>query len=140
MGSDLDMYALLVEAAVGHGDGAAIRRETPRLAERSAEVGHLLYQAIAQRAWGVAHRLNEEPDAAERHFNQALALFEQLDTRWQIGRTLFELGELARTRPQGRPVARAYFSRALAAFEAMQAAPDVVRVRAALAGLELASP
>jgi hypothetical protein len=135
MGSNLDVYALLVEAAVGRRDEAAIGRDAPRLAEMAAAVGHTLYQAIAQRAWGVAHRLSADPAAAEGHLQQALALFEQLDTRWQIGRTLFELGELARSQPAGNTAAPAYYSRALALFEELGAAPDAGRVRLVLAEL-----
>jgi hypothetical protein len=132
MGSDLDVYAMLVEAAAGQRDEAAIGRNAPRLAEMAAAVGHTLYQAIAQRALGIAHRLGGDPAAAEGHLQQALALFEQLDTCWQIGRTLFELGELARSRPEGNAAARDYFSRALAIFEQIQAAPDAAQVRANL--------
>jgi hypothetical protein len=135
MGSDLDMYALLVEAAVGRRDEAAIRQDAPNLEKMATEVGHTLYQAIAQRAWGVAYRLRDELAAAEHHFNQALGLFEQLDTRWQIGRTLFELGELARTQLQDRTAVRAHFARALTAFEEIQAAPDAGRIQVVLTGL-----
>ena len=55
-----------------------------------------------------------------------------LDTRWQIGRTLLALGELAAAR-HNTDEARSLFTRALSAFEEMRAAPDVNRARAALA-------
>ena len=57
-----------------------------------------------------------------------------LDTRWQIGRTLYELAELSLARAD--PVeARDYFSRAYAAFEEMGAVPDMTRTKAALESL-----
>jgi hypothetical protein len=34
-------------------------------------------------------------EEAEARLNQALEMFEGLETRWQIGRTLYELAELA---------------------------------------------
>jgi len=43
---------------------------------------------------GVAHRLAGETTEAEARLKQVLALFSSLSTRWQLGRTLFELGEL----------------------------------------------
>jgi len=64
--------------------------------------------------------------------SQALALFEALDTRWQIGRTLMELGELALSHAD-RGAARQYMSRALATFEEIGAAPDANRARDRLA-------
>ncbi|MCC6187711.1 MAG: tetratricopeptide repeat protein, partial [Anaerolineales bacterium] len=93
-----------------------------------------LYRAIVHRGWGVAHRLaGEYPEAADR-LSQALTLFQALDTRWQIGRTLSELGELAVAQgATGR--ARAYFQQALPLFEALRAAPDARRARAALVPL-----
>ncbi len=65
---------------------------------------------------------------------RALELFETLDTRWQVGRTLFELGELALSQTENQ-AAREYFSRALSAFEALGAVPDAGRAREKLAAL-----
>ncbi len=97
--------------------------------------GHTLYQAIVHRAWGVAHRLAGEYTESEARLIQALELFNGLNTRWQIGRTLHELGELAAV--QANTVqARDYFTRALAAFRDMRAAPDAERTEAALARLQ----
>ncbi|MGH2523388.1 MAG: tetratricopeptide repeat protein, partial [Anaerolineales bacterium] len=97
--------------------------------------GHKLYLGIAHRAWGVAHRLAHEYAQSEARFQQALELFRQLDTRWQIGRTLFELGELSAAR-MDTAEAQDYFLRALARFEELRAAPDAARTRAALQTLE----
>ena len=112
-------------------DEAALRQYAPQAEELAVRHGHVLYQAIAHRAWGVAHRLAGEYAASENRLNQALELFRGLDARWQIGRTLFELGQLATDRASTAE-ARDFFTRALAAFEEMRAAPDVARTRAAL--------
>jgi hypothetical protein len=63
-----------------------------------------------------------------------MELFEALGTRWQIGRTLLELGELAVSRADNKD-AREHFSRALTAFEALGALPDAGRAREKLAAL-----
>jgi len=128
---DHDVYAALTDAASREGDETAIRQYVPLAEELATRYGHTLYQAIAYRAWGVAHRLASEYAEAEARLNQALDLFSGLNTRWQMGRTLFELGELAAARTNTAK-ARDYFTRALAAFEAMRAAPDVARTRAAI--------
>lgn len=128
---DHDVYAALTDAASRQGDEAAIREYAPQAEALAARYGHALYQAIAQRAWGVAHRLAGEYREADERLSQALALFSGLNTRWQMGRTLFELGELAAV--QGRTVeARERFAGALAAFVAMRAAPDAGRTQATL--------
>lgn len=126
-----DLYAMLADAAAQQCDQAALHQYAPLAEEAAARYEHKLYQAIAHRAWGVAHRLKGEHAEAEARLQQALALFRGLDTRWQIGRTLFELGELARVRPDAAG-AREHFSLALAAFEEMSAAPDAARAHAAL--------
>jgi hypothetical protein len=128
-----DVYALLVDAAAQQCDAAALQEYTPLLEELAARYDHKLYQAIAHRAQGVAHRLADQTADAEIQLKQALALFETLDTRWQIGRTLFELGELALSRENG--AAREYFSSALTAFEELGASPDITRVREKLSAL-----
>jgi tetratricopeptide (TPR) repeat protein len=129
--SDLDIYALLLDMAVLQRDGAGIQQYAPQAEELAMRYNHRLYQANAHRARGVAHRLAGEFAAAERRLNQALELFNTLETHWQIGRTLFELGEVA-TAQTNTSQARDYFTRALAAFELMRAAPDATRTQAAL--------
>jgi hypothetical protein len=70
---------------------------------------------------------------AEARLRQALELFTKVGARWQIGRTLFELGELNLI--HSRPKAREYYSQALGAFEEIQAAPNAERTRIALNSL-----
>jgi hypothetical protein len=52
-----------------------------------------------------------------------------------LGRTLFELGELA-TAQKDIAAAREYFARAQVAFEEMHAAPDAAQTKAALERLK----
>ncbi len=134
-GSDHDVYSLLADAAVQRRD-LAMLREYASLAEESARrIDHELDLAIAHRAWGVAHTLaGEYPQAAQR-FQQALDLFGAYQVPWQLGRTEYEMGLLASAEKKTAE-AREHFSRALAAFEEMHAAPDARRTRAALQDLE----
>jgi tetratricopeptide (TPR) repeat protein len=128
---DHDFLATLVDNAAIQRDEAVIRQYAPRAEALANELDHRLYQATVHRAWGVAHRLAGEYAESDARLNLALEQFSGLGTRWQRGRTLFELGELAVARQ--RPAdARDYFSRALVDFDAMRAAPDSARTRAAL--------
>lgn len=128
-----DLYAMLADAAAQQRDEAALRQYAPLAEDAAARYDHKLYQAIAHRAWGVAHQLagRSAYAEAETRLQQALALFRGLNARWQIGRTLFELGELAAARDEAA-AAREHLSLALAAFEEMKAAPDAARTRARL--------
>jgi hypothetical protein len=133
-GGDHDLYVWLADVAAQQLDGAALEKYAPKAEETALRCGHRLYQAIAHRAWGVTHRLAARYAEAEAQMNKALALFNELDTRWQLGRTLLECGELAKAQGHaGR--ARDYFSRALTAFEFMGAEPMVSHTHAQLATL-----
>ena len=123
-----DLYAMLADVAVQQRDEAALRKYAPLAEEFASRYDHRLYQAIAHRAWGVSHRLAGEYADARTRLQQGLELFQQLDTRWQIGRTYFELGELDLACGESAE-AREQFSLALSAFEAMGASPDVARTR-----------
>jgi tetratricopeptide (TPR) repeat protein len=129
---DNELYAMFAHLGVQQRDEAALRQYAPLAEETAMRDGHILHQAGAHRAWGVLHRLQGEYPAAECRLNRALGLFQGLGTRWQIGHTLYELGELAQAQadPAG---AHDYFARALAAFKEMQAVPDMARAQAALA-------
>ena len=128
---DHDVHTALVDVASLQRDEAAIRAYAPPAEALAIRYDHKLYQGIISRAWGVAHRLAGEFDLAGARFSQALSLFTGLGARWQLGRTHFELGELAVARGDTAE-ARACFNRASADFEAMRAAPDLERARAAL--------
>ena len=129
--NETELYFMLADMAVQQRDEAALRQYAPLAEETANRDDHVLYQASAHRAWGVIHWLQGEYAAAETRLHQALELFQGLETRWQIGRTLFELAKVAQRRsdPAG---ARDYFSRALAAFEEIGAVPDAARTKAAL--------
>jgi tetratricopeptide (TPR) repeat protein len=131
MAHDHEIYMTLADTAAQLRDADALREFTPALEELARRDNHRLYLPIAERAWGVAQRLAGESAEAETRLNHALEMFGELSARWQIGRTLLELGELelARNTPER---AGEYFSRALAEFEALGAMPDAARVRAIL--------
>lgn len=128
------VYMMLVDTAAQQGDEADLREFAPLLEELAVRDDHLPYLAVAHRAWGVAHRLAGEFSMAETRLKQALELFEDLDFPWQIGRAVFELGELALA-TKNKKAAGDYFSRALASFELMDAKPDIYRTQAALDSL-----
>jgi hypothetical protein len=129
---DHDLYSLLADSAVGRRDAAALNRYVPLAEETAVRCDHRLYLAIAHRAGGVAHRLAGEYPEAETQLAAALELFDGMGARFQTGRTLVELGELAASQA-GADRARACYTRALAEFEALGARPDVVRTREKLA-------
>src|SRR5262245_986308 len=106
-----DLYAMLADAAAQQRDESALGKYAPLAEEFASRYDQKLYQAIASRAWGVAHRMAGQHAESKTRLNQALELFQQLDTRWQIGRTLFELGELALSRNENE-AAHEHFSRA----------------------------
>lgn len=128
------VYMMMTDAAARVRDEGAIRRYAPRLEELAQRDEHRPYLAIADRAWGVAHRLAGEYEDAEIRLKKAIEVFTELDSKWQLGRTLSEMAELERARSNVE-AARDYGSQALAAFEAMQAEPDAERVRAMLGSL-----
>ena len=55
--------------------------------------------------------------------------------QWQIGRTLYELGELACSQDDAT-LAHQSFTDALSAFDEMKASPDIARTHAALNALK----
>lgn len=128
---DHDLYASLADAAAQQRDAAALGQYLPATEELALRHSHRLYQGIAHRSWGVAHRLAGDVAAAESRMLRALDIFVGLDTRWQIGRTLHELGELAAARADAA-AAGEYFARALTEFEHLRAVPAAARTRAAL--------
>lgn len=128
---DHDMYVMLADVAASQQDLAGIQKYAPQAEVLAERYRHELYQAITNRAWGVAHRLNEDYVDSEAKLTKALELFGKLNTRWQAGRTLFELGELAHARNKSAEAQR-WFTEALSAFEEMNAQIDLKRTRTAL--------
>jgi tetratricopeptide (TPR) repeat protein len=133
MAHDHEIYMTLTDTAVELLDVDALRKYAQPLEILASRDNHRLYLAIAHRALGVEHRLAGERAPAETRLRQALELFTRLGARWQIGRTLFELGELNLT--HSHPKAREYYSQALGAFEEIHAAPNTERTRIVLNSL-----
>lgn len=129
---DHDVLAMLVDVASQQPDEAAIRHYAPQAEALAERYGHALYQGIVHRGWGVAHRLAGEYAQSEQRLQAAMDIFLRLGTRWQVGRTRFALGELARSQ-EDKPAAREAFTLALKSFEQMRAAPDIARTHDALA-------
>ena len=133
MAHDHEIYMSLADTAVELRDADALRKYAQPLENLASRDNHRLYLAIAHRALGVEHRLAGEHAPAETRLRHALELFTKLGTRWQIGRTLFELGELNLT--HSRPKAREFYSQALGAFEEIQAQTSVQQTRTSLISL-----
>jgi tetratricopeptide (TPR) repeat protein len=135
MAHDHEIYMTLADIAVEMRDLDALQKYAPHLEELADRDKHKLYLAIACRALGVAHRLEDKHAEAETRLKQALELFTKSGSRWQIGRTLFELGELKLAQSGEKNKAIEYYSQALGSFEEIQAVPDVERTRKALNSL-----
>jgi len=125
---------MLVDGAAGARDEKVLRRYAPRLEKLARRDDHRLCLAIAHRGWGVAHLLAGENAEAEERLSKARELFQALEARWQVGRTLYEMAELDLARSDSA-AAFGHFGLALAAFEALGAAPDAERMKRALADI-----
>ena len=125
------VYMMLVDSAAIVRDESTILKYAPLLEDLARRDDHHPYLAIAQRAWGVAHRIAGEYEDAEARLKEAIKLFSELDTHWQIGRTLYELGELELAR-SNIDLAREYFTEALEKFESLKATPDIARVNSVI--------
>jgi tetratricopeptide (TPR) repeat protein len=126
-----DIVTSLADAAAGRHDGTAALKYGAQAAALASEMGHPLYLAVAQRALAVGESLQGAHDQAEALLRKALDAFTDLGTRWQIGRTHLQFGELERARDR-QAEARQHYLAALVEFEAMGALPDAERTRQAL--------
>ena len=136
MAHDHEIYLTLADTAAEMRDVEALQKYAPHLEKLADRDKHKLYLAIAYRALGVWHRLQHKHTEAETRLKQALELFTKIGARWQIGRTLFELGELSLEQSRKNTKAQEYFAQALGSFEEIQAVPNAERTRAALNALE----
>ena len=132
MAHDHEIYLDLTDTAMELRDEASIKKYAPFLEELATRDKHKLYLAVAHRAQGVAFHLSGNQNEAGSHLNQALDLFTELNCRWQMGRTLFEL---AQANIKNKSKAREYFMRAISTFEEIQAMPYAERTRSALISL-----
>jgi hypothetical protein len=127
---DHELYMMLCECAVEMRDGAALNQWAPRLMELAQRDQHRLYTAIAARGLGVAQRMAGRLSESAESLQAALALFTELATPWQRGRTLMELGDLALAGPKrGKAKAREYYTDAASLFDEIGAAPAAARAR-----------
>jgi hypothetical protein len=131
---DHELYNLLADVAAQQRDEGLLRKYAPLAEEFASRYDHKLYRAIAHRTWGVSHRLAGQYMESQTRFEQALEIFQQMNTRWQIGRTFVEMGELDIARANN-VAALEHFSRALNTFERIDAVPDATRVRERLTAL-----
>jgi nucleotide-binding universal stress UspA family protein len=133
--TEMDFNVLYADAAAQARDAEALQRFVPRAEDEAEHFGHRLYLAIARRARGVQALLEDRPGDAVRFQDEALAVFEQLGTRYQMGLTL---GERARAfsalDEQAR--ARADWSQAVELLEAQGARPAAQLARDSLAALQ----
>ena len=79
----------------------------------------------------ILHRLRGEYADSENCLQEAMSIFTDLDTRWQCGKTQFELGKSAQGRGETGAASKA-FAEALKYFEELGARPDQERVLHAL--------
>ena len=128
------VYMMLTDSAAQLRDEAALRQYASLLEKLAVQDDHRPYLAVAHRAWGIACRLSGDYAEAETRLNQALELFGEMEARWQIGRTLYEMAEVNLAQSE-MASANDHFSRALVEFESLQAIPDVERTQAALKAL-----
>ena len=133
-GADHVLYSLLVDSAAERQDAAALAEYAPLAEQTAVRISHRMYTAVAQRAWGVRYTLAGDYAKAEERLSQALEIFQAYPAPWQVGRTLFNLGQLKAAQAQPKQ-AREYFGRALEAFEGLRAAPYSARTRLALESL-----
>ena len=125
------IYMMLVDSAATARDQKTILKYTPVLEKIAIRDDHRPYLAVADRAYGIAHRLSKEYKQSENHLQQALDIFEEFDIPWQRARTLYELGKLAQVRGNDN-LSREIFTEALHEFERLGAIPDASRTEVAL--------
>lgn len=122
------VYMMMTDSASRAHDGEGLKKYTQELEALAIRDHHQPYLAIAHRAYGVAYGLNGEPAKSIKRLNQAMEIFSRLEMNWQVGRTYFEMGEVARGISEATR-ARGFYQRALDSFESMRALPDFVRTR-----------
>ncbi len=125
---------MLADISAQQRDLAGLQKYAVRAEQYAVQLRHTLYEGIARRSLGVMHWLNGDRAASERQLQRALEIFKELETRWQIGRTHLELGDLARERADSS-AAVAHYAEAIKAFEEMQASPALEQARGKLESL-----
>ena len=116
------VYMMLTDSAALTRDLEALKEYTPQLMELARRDDHRPYIAIADRAMGIASWLSGEHTEAQSYLQGALGQFQELDMTWQAGRTLHDMGQVARDLGD-QERACSYFTQALDAFDMMGAKP-----------------
>jgi tetratricopeptide (TPR) repeat protein len=128
--SDLDLYILYAEFSALHNE-PDLKAHALRALEAAVSLGHPLYEAIARRALGTAHRRAGAWEEADSYLSQALAQFQAVPARWQAARTLVERAKLEQDRGNTAQ-ARTAADLALSEFRALGAARDAANIAEAL--------
>jgi len=115
---DHEVYVLLADIGAMHRDRELLSAYAFRSDEISLSLNHLLYHAITLRALAILDWLDHDFVRAEERLKESCQLFQQLETHWQIGRTLYDLGELSAGMGK-HDEAKSYFTQAQAAFRIM---------------------
>ncbi|MEK6221488.1 MAG: tetratricopeptide repeat protein, partial [Chloroflexota bacterium] len=103
----------------------------PRLEGSSVWLEKDINHAVTQRARGVSLLLNGNYSKAEEKLNTALKTFVDFDTQWQMGRTYFELGQLAAVQ-EHNSAAKDFYQQAIDSYEKLGAVPDISKTNEAL--------
>jgi len=125
------VYMMLVDSAASMEDADSVNKYVPRLIELAIRDNHKPYLAIGYRASGIAFRIAGDHHQADEHFQEALKIFTDLEMPWQAGRTLSEMGKLARLQGDVE-LSKKMFTKALQAFEKIQAKSDSMKLQKAL--------
>lgn len=127
-------YSLLVDTAALEEDLDKLEQYAPILAKKAKRIDHKLLQAVAMRAQAVANRLDGKHKQAHDQLEEAEAIFHDLETPWQLGRTYYEFGQLSAAQDNLED-ANKYYEQAVHHFEIMAALPDIKRTQAAIDSL-----
>jgi tetratricopeptide (TPR) repeat protein len=130
---DHELYVLLADVAAQQRDETMLTMYVPQAETISVRLQHTLYQAIALRALGILDEMHGRMARAEARLKQSYELFQRLETRWQMGRTLFALGQLSATEGRSKEASE-YFAQAVNEFESMGARPASERARIFMEG------
>lgn len=128
---DMILYSILVDTAVIEEDLEKLNEHTPWLENQAKRHGHKLFEAITLRAQAVANRLGHNHKQAVKQLKEAEVIFLAMDTKWQIGRTYYEFGNLYASQ-DNKAEAERYFEQAIECFELIDALPDAESTKAAL--------
>lgn len=129
-----DIVEMLVDIAAEHREVETLKKYLVMLEDGLDRINNRYYQGILFRSAGVLHTLQDEYGLAEEKLKEALGVFKDLNAPWQIGRTYYELGQLAGVQGEGK-VAREHYENGLTSFEKMGAKPYMEKTRAAVESL-----